>query len=224
MPSSWNKGRLVEPNEKHVSITQGTLVTKAPPKGRTGQRSSWNTGTPIADDVNKASSEANQMDGSSRTPTEQASTVAKDPDDNIPFNSTAFLKFMDAVGGIESNNGYGAIGGYNNHYLGKYQFGKAALRDVGIGYTMADRERFLGDPEAQDEAMEKFTLQNHNYLKARSEKYRSMTDREKLGILGYAHNQGRGGALRFLETGQSEADGFGTDAKVYIEKVNKALG
>jgi len=216
MPSSWNKGTLVQTNKNHISVASGTLVARGQNESRKDDL--------IEDNVNKAASEANQMDGSSTSPTEQASTVAKDPDDNIPFNSTAFLKFMDAVGGIESNNGYGAIGGYNNHYLGKYQFGKAALRDVGIGYTKADREKFLSDPDAQDEAMEQFTLQNHNYLKARSDKYRSMTDREKLGILGYAHNQGRGGALRFLETGKSEADGFGTDAKVYIDKVNKALG
>ena len=138
MPSQWNKGRLVEPNEEHVSVTQGILVTRndetkfkeqskfadratavGTGKGRTGQRSSWNTGTLIEDDVNKATSEANQMDGSPSTPTELASTVAEESDDNIPFSSLAFLKYMDAVGGIESNGNYEVIGGYNNHYIGK---------------------------------------------------------------------------------------------------------
>jgi hypothetical protein len=148
----------------------------------------------------------------------------EDDDNNLPFNSTAFLKFADAVGQIESGNQYDIVGGYNNHYLGKYQFGKAALRDVGIGYTMADRENFLSDPEAQDEAMEQFTLQNHNYLKARSQKYRDMSEREQLAVLGYAHNQGRSGALRFLQTGEGQTDGFGTDATKYVDAVSDALG
>ena len=46
---------------------------------------------------------------------------------------------------------------------------------------------------------------------------------EKLAILGYAHNQGRSGALKYLETGVTQKDGFGTDAKKYIDEVRKAL-
>ena len=46
----------------------------------------------------------------------------------------------------------------------------------------------------------------------------------RLAVLGYAHNQGRGGALKYLETGESEKDGFGTDPQKYIEEVKKALG
>ena len=46
----------------------------------------------------------------------------------------------------------------------------------------------------------------------------------KLIILGYAHNQGRGGALKYLETGESEKDGFETIALKYIDEVKKALG
>ena len=48
--------------------------------------------------------------------------------------------------------------------------------------------------------------------------------KEQLSILGYAHNQGRGGALRYLETGETQKDGFGTDAQKYIDEVKKALG
>ena len=139
------------------------------------------------------------------------------------FVNTALLKYRDTIGNIESANDYTVRGGYNNHYLGKYQMVKAALQDVGIGYSEAEQEAFLSDPAQQDEAFERFTEQNHEYLKSKSEKYRNMSLNEQLGILGYAHNQGRGGALKYLETGESQADGFGTDAKIYIEKVNKAL-
>ena len=47
---------------------------------------------------------------------------------------------------------------------------------------------------------------------------------EKLAVLGYAHNQGRGGALKYLETGKPKKDGFGTNALKYVEEVTKALG
>ena len=149
---------------------------------------------------------------------------AEEDDNNLPFNSTAFLKFADAVGQIESGNKYDIVGGYNNHYQGRFQMGKAALKDVGIGFSQAEREAFLADPDAQDDAFEQFTLQNHNYLKARSQKYRDMTEREQLAVLGYAHNQGRGGALRFLQTGEGQTDGFGTEATKYADAVREALG
>ena len=101
--------------------------------------------------------------------------------------------------------------------------GKAALKEVGVGYTDADRQAYLSDPAAQDDAFEAFTLQNHNYLAARSKQYRAMSEVDQLAVLGYAHNQGRGGALRFLESGVSEQDGFGTDASKYVEAVKSAL-
>ena len=140
------------------------------------------------------------------------------------YNSvnTALLKYSNTIAKIESANDYTVRGGYNNHYLGKYQMGKAALKDVGIDYD-EEQEKFLADPKMQDDAFERFTEQNHDYLKSKSEKYRKMDLNEQLGILGYAHNQGSGGALKYLETGESQADGFGTDGKKYIDEVTKAL-
>lgn len=141
------------------------------------------------------------------------------------YNSvnTALLKYQDTIGNIESANDYSVRGGYNNHYLGKYQMGKAALQDVGIGYSEAEQEAFLSNPSQQDEAFARFTEQNHEYLKSKSEKYRKMDLKEQLSILGYAHNQGRGGALEYLNTGKTQKDGFGTDAQKYIDEVTKAL-
>jgi hypothetical protein len=46
---------------------------------------------------------------------------------------------------------------------------------------------------------------------------------EQLGILGYAHNQGAGGAIDYLRTGTSERDGFGTNPEVYISAVRNGL-
>jgi len=182
----------------------------------TGTHVMQKIGAPTPYTLPEKSSEAQQTTDTKPEP--------EDDDNNLPFNSTAFLKFTDAVGQIESGNQYDVVGGYNNHYQGRFQMGKAALKDVGIGFSQADREAFLADPDAQDDAFERFTLQNHNYLKARSQKYRDMSEREQLAVLGYAHNQGRGGALRFLQTGEGQTDGFGTEATKYADAVREALG
>ena len=85
--------------------------------------------------------------------------------------------------------------------------GKAALQDVGIGYSLEEQEDFLSNPDKQEKAFEEFTKQNHEYLVHKSEMYRNMPQTEQLAVLGYAHNQGRGGALKYLETGETEKDG-----------------
>ena len=100
--------------------------------------------------------------------------------------------------------------------------GKAALQDVGIGYSLEEQEDFLSNPDKQEKAFEEFTKQNHEYLVHKSEMYRNMPQTEQLAVLGYAHNQGRGGALKYLETGKTQKDGFGTEAQKYIDEVKKA--
>lgn len=114
-------------------------------------------------------------------------------------------------------------GGANNHYLGKYQMGKDALSDVGVGYTKAEREAFLKDPAAQDKAFKKYTENNHKKLTRESERYRNMTKEEKLGVLGYAHNQGATAAVEWLFTGVSGNDAFGTKGTKYTTKIAEAF-
>jgi len=114
-------------------------------------------------------------------------------------------------------------GGANDHYLGKYQMGKDALSDVGVGYTKAKREAFLKDPVAQDKAFKKFVENNHRKLTRESQRYRDMTKEEKLGVLGYAHNQGATAAIEWLFTGVSGADANGTKGTKYTTKIAEAF-
>ena len=207
--------RATADNASDRPMAQNSLMTGWK-VAETGQMVMVKLGEPTPYTLPEKPSEALQIGDTKPEP--------EDDDNNLPFNSTAFLKFADAVGQIESGNKYDIVGGYNNHYQGRFQMGKAALKDVGIGYSQAEREAFLADPDAQDDAFEQFTLQNHNYLKARSQKYRDMSEREQLAVLGYAHNQGRGGALRFLHTGEGQTDGFGTEAAKYVDAVREALG
>ena len=140
-----------------------------------------------------------------------------------PFGDRDFDVYADAVGQIESGGRYDAVGGYNNHYQGKYQFGRAALKDVGVGFSAEAREAFLADPSLQEESFNSLTVQNHKTLLRLSGQYRKLSSREQLGILAMAHNAGAGGALEYLRSGKDTADGFGTKGTRYVNAVAKAF-
>jgi hypothetical protein len=143
--------------------------------------------------------------------------------DGMPFSDRQFDTFAEAVAEIESGGNYQAVGGYNDHYQGKYQMGRLALADAGIGFSPAEREAFLNDPDLQEQAFQTFTLANHRTLTKFSAAYRDLSSSEKLAVLGYAHNQGAGGALEYLKTNKAQADGFGTSAMTYVDAVRMAL-
>ena len=196
----------------------GVYVADATPK-RT-----WRD-TPLADDMSFGQDDPIIVPAPS-TSTRQATTLDEGElefDGADPFGERALDIYGQSVGQIESGNRYEITGGYNNHYQGRYQMGRAALADVGVGYTAADREAFLADPDAQDAAFRAFTLQNHATLSRLSRRYREMPRTEQLSILGYAHNQGAGGAIDYLRTGTAGRDGFGTNPEIYITAVRNGL-
>ena len=193
----------------------GVYVAAAP------QARTWRD-TPLADDMSFGQDDPIVVPA----PTRQGTRLDEgelDFDGPNPFGERALDIYGQSVGQIESGNRYEITGGYNNHYQGRFQMGRDALADVGVGFTAADREAFLADPEAQDAAFRAFTLQNHATLSRLSRRYREMPRTEQLGILGYAHNQGAGGAIDYLRTGTSGRDGFGTNPEVYITAVRNGL-
>jgi hypothetical protein len=159
----------------------------------------------------------------------QVSQVYETPKDQAPsqlnFDGSAWTKYLDAVGHIESGNRYNIMGGANGHYAGRFQLGADALKDASriMGHDVTDRKALLADPVKQDEAMAAYTKANHQTLLSKSSKYKSLPPEEQLAILGYAHNQGAGGAVEYLETGQTGSDAFGTKGSRYVSAVRKAL-
>ena len=157
--------------------------------------------------------------------------------ENIP--DSMFEIFKEAVAQKESSGNYSTYsfdvpekgikkgdplyGGANMHYLGRYQMGKVALQDVGRGYSKTLNAEFLNDPDLQDKLFKKYTLQNHKVLTKNSQKYRDMSMKEKLGVLGYAHNQGAIAAEEWLYTGVSGADSFGTKGDEYTSLIRDAF-
>ena len=159
------------------------------------------------------------------------------PDKPVPvadvediFTAFNLSVFENEVGKIESGNKYDIKGGAGNHYDGRYQMGAAAKKDAGralgitLGHDAASREAFRKDSDLQDRAFKAYTEKNHRHLTINSEKYRNMTDQEKLGVLGYAHNQGATAAEEYLFTGQVGTDAFGTKGTKYTNAIAKAFG
>lgn len=119
-----------------------------------------------------------------------------------------------------SKANYGRIGGYNNAYNGQYQFGNAAMKTAAnvLGERPPSRQEFLRDPSMQERYLDALTYANHNTL-MRNSRYRNLPPEQQLQVLGYAHNQGAGGASKWLNTGVAGRDGFGTSGTAYNRAV-----
>lgn len=135
--------------------------------------------------------------------------------------------YRKTVAKIESGStGYPTVGGYNKAYDGAYQMGAGAKADASriLGIPVPSREKFRGDPDLQEKMIDAYTYTNHKTLMRISPKYREMPAKEKLAVLGYAHNQGAGGARDWLKTGKAGRDGFGTNAVKYYNTILGNLG
>jgi hypothetical protein len=139
--------------------------------------------------------------------------------------------FRNSVALIESKGKYGVPGGSGMHYDGRYQMGKAAKIDgskvAGVSFPGHSddpnahvRVSFRNNPQLQETIFTGYTIANHRYL-MRNPKYKSASVERKLQILGYAHNQGMGGAEKWLNTGVVGADGFGTKGTKYTDLIAK---
>jgi murein DD-endopeptidase MepM/ murein hydrolase activator NlpD len=139
--------------------------------------------------------------------------------------------FRNSIALIESGGRYSAMGGSGKHYDGRYQMGAAAKKDgskiAGIVYpghsdnpNDHSRVSFRNNSQLQELLFTGYTIANHRYL-MRNPKYKSASVERKLQILGYAHNQGMGGAENWLNTGVVGADGFGTKGTKYTDLIAK---
>lgn len=145
--------------------------------------------------------------------------------------------FRNVVGNIESGNRYNPSndkgGGSGGHYDGRWQLGAAAKTDAASYLGEKDpghgspgskaRMAYRRDEEMQERYFAAFTAKNHSYLSGTPE-YDRLSTKEKFEVLGYAHNQGAGGARDWLLTGNVRRDGFGTSATKYSQALSAAYG
>jgi hypothetical protein len=132
--------------------------------------------------------------------------------------------FRGSVAGIEHAR-YDQMGGSSGRFAGKYQMGADEIRETAaqLGERAPTQEEFLNNPEMQERYFERYTLGHHQYLMAHNARYAAMSPEEKAAALGYAHNQGAGGASRFIDTGQAGTDAFGTSGAAYSRAVRRDL-
>lgn len=136
--------------------------------------------------------------------------------------------FRNTVAQIESGGKYNIMGGAGGHFAGRYQLGAIGhpeladtARSLGVPTpTIAD---FLANPAMQERFFERYTLNHHKWLMANSSEYRALSADDKLGALGYAHNQGAAGLAQYLRTHKTGHDAFGTGGDVYERAIRKAI-
>ena len=161
--------------------------------------------------------------------TASGAIAASDLYTKIGANAEQWDIFRNSVALIESGGDYSVPGGSGMHYDGRYQMGAAAKTD-GSRYAGVPDPGHSDDPNAQVRAAYRankelqetiftgFTLANHTYLMG-NETYKNSSIERKLEILGYAHNQGMGGAENWMTTGVVGADGFGTKGTKYTDLI-----
>jgi murein DD-endopeptidase MepM/ murein hydrolase activator NlpD len=136
--------------------------------------------------------------------------------------------YRNTLAKIESGGKYDVPGGSGKYYDGRYQMGGPAKEDaariLGIPYPGHSnnpndprRVAFRKNPELQERMFAAYTLANHGYLSSNQTYQSKQTTEQKLQILGYAHNQGAGGAAKWLSTGRVGKDGFGTSGTAYSD-------
>lgn len=134
-----------------------------------------------------------------------------------PLVGKTFIGFKEALAFRESRGNYFIISKYG--YLGKYQFGKSALKFFGV----KDPKAFLNSPEQQEKLFTLSLQRNKWMLRNEIKKYvgkniNGITITES-GILAAAHLAGASSVKKFLkkEGRYAFADANGTTLQNYLK-------
>lgn len=138
-------------------------------------------------------------------------------------------KFLGALAGSESSGDPKIINDLG--YIGKYQFGKSALKDLGLDKKITT-QKFRKNPaifpeHAQDNAMLKLLKLNKEYLGDYIKKFNGQVINgvkiTKSGLLAGSHLVGAGAVKEFLDSGGKVVPRDGNNVPVtdYIKKFGK---
>lgn len=150
------------------------------------------------------------------------------------LNETQYTELKNAIGKRESSNNYSAVNQFG--FIGKYQFGNAALYDM--NYTAAKTsdnsvltkdtnwkgknganslQSFLKNQgNCQELAMDELLKMNYNRLKSLGVITNVTPAKELAGYLAVSHLLGAGGASKFSK-GNDGKDGNGTSGSQYYK-------
>lgn len=145
-------------------------------------------------------------------------------------------EFLDKLGKLESSGNYKIANKYN--YVGKYQFGKTALEDIGynndtinkiINSVYKNKNRYYFDttfftPKDQEIAVRKLMHKiEFRYMNKYIKKYKGKdiggVRITTAGILASAHLKGSGSIKKYLRSNGKEnpCDALGTSVKDYLK-------
>ena len=152
----------------------------------------------------------------------------------IGANKQQWDTYRNTIAQIESGGRYDVAGGSGKYYDGRYQMGGPAKTDAARILGIPDpghsndpndpkRVAFRRNPELQERMFAAYTLANHGYLSSDRNYQAKQTVEQKLQVLGYAHNQGAGGASKWMRTGKVGKDGFGTSGTKYSNALREAF-
>ena len=137
---------------------------------------------------------------------------------NFPYTGKTFTGFKEALAFRESQGRYTLINSLG--YMGKYQFGRAALRAIGI----KDNSEFLNNPRLQEKAFKALLAKNKWELRKEIKMYDGKVINgvvvTESGILAAAHLGGAGSVKKFFRSNGKRAikDNYGTSLKSYMKK------
>jgi hypothetical protein len=146
------------------------------------------------------------------------------PPGGLNVSSRQYGAFRASVAGIEHAR-YDQMGGSSGRFAGRYQMGAAEIAETArrLGEAPPSQAQFLADPAMQERFFDAYTQGHHQTMLAGSAAYRALSPEKQLAALAYAHNQGAGGAMRWLSTGAVGRDAFGTAGTQYSAAVDRAL-
>ena len=121
---------------------------------------------------------------------------------------------------------YDQMGGSSGRFAGKYQLGGAEIAETAkrLGESPPSQAQFLADPAMQERYFRAYTEGHDATLMKINPKYAASSPDDRLRALAYAHNQGAGGADRWINGGASGRDAFGTSGASYADEVSRRLG
>ena len=150
-------------------------------------------------------------------PIEPIPTLVELKKESFELIQPSHQQFLEAIGHRESSNNYLAVNEFG--YMGKYQFGRATLKGLGINVT---KEEFINNPELQERAMHMLLSHNKKKLKRYIKKYEGQIIHGVLitesGVLAAAHLAGQGNVRKFLRNGFVFEDGNGTKMTSYMKQ------
>lgn len=136
----------------------------------------------------------------------------------VPHVGKSFTGFAQKMAYKESRGMLHLVNSFG--YMGKYQFGRSALRTIGI----YDFQEFLRNAEWQDKAFKALIARNKWELRKEIHKYAGRiingVEITESGLVAAAHLGGAGSVKKYLRSNGRNGfkDGFGTSLSSYIRK------